>query len=53
MKRIRYVKHITNNVKKRKFKEMKFVDVPKINNFDDGFSKLDINNILKSFNNEI
>lgn len=53
MKRIRYVKHVTDNVKKRKFKEMKFVDVPKFNNFEDGFSKLDMNNILKCFNNEI
>ena len=53
MKRIRYVKYITDNVKKHKFKEIKFVDIPKFNNFEDGFSKLDMNNILKSFKNEI
>ena len=40
-------------LKNKKIKEMKFVDIPKINNFEDGFSKLDMNNIIKSFKNEI
>ena len=52
MRRIRYVKHMTNNVNKVKDKDLDFVDVPKINNFEDGFSKLKNIDILNSFNNE-
>lgn len=53
MRRIRYVKHMTNKVKKIKDKKNTFVEVPKINNFEDGFSKLRDDDILKGFNNEV
>ena len=53
MKRIRYIKHVTKKVKVRKIEEDKFVDVPKINNFENEMEKLNMDNILKEFNNEV
>lgn len=53
MKRIRYVKHITNSVKYSKVKDNKFVDVPKFNNFEDVFDKLNNDDILNLFNDEV
>lgn len=52
MKRIRYVKHITNSVKINNIKDKKFVNVPDINNFENVFTKLNSKDIINSFSDE-
>ena len=52
MKRIRYVKHITNKVKVSNIKDNKFVNVPDVNNFENVFTKLNSKDIINSFNDE-
>lgn len=53
MQRIRYVKHLTNKVKKDKNEEIRFVEVPKINNFENAIDTLNKKDILKDFSNEV
>lgn len=52
MRRIKYVKHITNSVNKYKFKDNKFVDVAKVNNFENVFNRINNNDSLNCFNHE-
>lgn len=53
MRRIKYVKHITDNVNKGKIKENMFVEVPKVNNFESVFDRLNNSNVLNLFNDEV
>lgn len=53
MQRIRYVKHLTDQGSRIKKKVKKIVDIPKVNNFENGLDNLNMDNILNKFKNEI